>query len=576
MPSTTHYIRIRRRSRKGGNVTWQATLEPVDSDQSSETRTFDTKAEAREWAHRRRAAAMRTHVTTDGTTGTTVDDLVSHFLDHPSLANATRELTLYVWRAALHPLFGSLSADELTPRVINAGWSKLENEGSWLTSEHDHLRWLKNEDALVTIRSEQAAQNHAKYLDDVASRIGISSEATYRTWLEWWLTSGWPNDKPLAVVADRLGVSPAIVQAARLRSQVRKARSYEQALTYLGAPEVIPDRLLSEGTAAFGSNGQPVDRFRRQLALDIACLWPKKVDFESMRTAGPAKSVAESAARVGWAIVDLGWTADSKVEELDGRNLTGSEKTAITSRLGGRGDLSVARARRTLSAVLSAATSDGLIGHNPMAGMRKRTERGQTATKRPKMADQESLAAVMAHAATPPDTESAWVALFVRVLASTGARRGEALALRVDQIRAGEQIRIEESVGRDGKLKATKTEGSVRWVTIDPKTRELCLCRAEHYGLRGKQPLFTNVDTGEVFKPASASTALRKLCKRLGLEPFTPHMVRHTVASHVVAAAGLVEAAQMLGHSAPTTTLKVYSHAVTPDDKSHHEHLPWL
>ena len=59
---------------------------------------------------------------------------------------------------------------------------------------------------------------------------------------------------------------------------------------------------------------------------------------------------------------------------------------------------------------------------------------------------------------------------------------------------------------------------------------------------------------------------LRKLLEAAGIEPRSPHEIRHTTASLLIAdGASIVQVAGQLRHSDPSITLKHYSHLYPRD-----------
>jgi len=71
---------------------------------------------------------------------------------------------------------------------------------------------------------------------------------------------------------------------------------------------------------------------------------------------------------------------------------------------------------------------------------------------------------------------SGWWGMLLLILASTGLRIGEALALEsVHVVNGGRTIKVEQQVNRFGKLQATKTKSGVREVDIAPDVTDVLL-----------------------------------------------------------------------------------------------------
>ena len=62
------------------------------------------------------------------------------------------------------------------------------------------------------------------------------------------------------------------------------------------------------------------------------------------------------------------------------------------------------------------------------------------------------------------------------------------------------------------------------------------------------------IKPGEEYTPRSLRVALRRACKRAGVERFTPYDLRRTVATRVSAKLGKEAAKLLLGHVSTSTT----------------------
>ncbi len=173
-------------------------------------------------------------------------------------------------------------------------------------------------------------------------------------------------------------------------------------------------------------------------------------------------------------------------------------------------------------------------------------------------------------------------ALYLRLAAVTGARRGELCALRWDDFDLeGGQIVVARSltVGDKGVIeKRTKTD-RVRRLALDDVTvkalhyqRRLAEERAQACGveLSPKAYAFARDPEGrEPWRPDSGATGrFMRLRDRLGLEGIRLHDLRHYVATHLLEAGVPVRAvSERLGHANATTTLGIYAHAVPATDQ---------
>lgn len=152
--------------------------------------------------------------------------------------------------------------------------------------------------------------------------------------------------------------------------------------------------------------------------------------------------------------------------------------------------------------------------------------------------------------------------LYAYLLLYTGLRRGEALALRYEDIdRKKGVIHVTKTCEFQGStpyIKETKTASGLRDVRL-PKL----LADAIPLGI------------GEIFRPdgpppkngkphlltlGQFQWRWRKYCKAIG-HSFTPHQLRHTYATSLYeAGVGVKEAQKLLGHANINITLKVYTH----------------
>jgi integrase len=173
------------------------------------------------------------------------------------------------------------------------------------------------------------------------------------------------------------------------------------------------------------------------------------------------------------------------------------------------------------------------------------------------------------------------LATFVMLAASSGARRGELLALRwkdVDLDRG--TVSIERGiVVVEGVLieQGTKTHQSRR-ISLDSATVSNL---SQHHArmsdranegqgtITGESFIFSHRPDGSVpWNPDSTSRAFHKLCGRAGVTGVRLHDLRHYVATRLLTSGVDVRTvAGRLGHRSPATTLNVYSHFVPESDQ---------
>jgi integrase len=160
------------------------------------------------------------------------------------------------------------------------------------------------------------------------------------------------------------------------------------------------------------------------------------------------------------------------------------------------------------------------------------------------------------------------------VMAMTGMRRGEGLALRWDDVDL-ERGRVSISKSRvrvEGRIieTATKTDRA-RVVQIDPGTVAVLRAHAkaqldelaDHPGALEERLVFTG-ESGSTLLPPSVSALFAKAVGTAALPRLSLHGLRHTHASLLLQAGVPAKVVQeRLGHSSIRITMDVYSH-VTP------------
>ena len=172
------------------------------------------------------------------------------------------------------------------------------------------------------------------------------------------------------------------------------------------------------------------------------------------------------------------------------------------------------------------------------------------------------------------------LATFITLAASSGARRGELIALRWKDIDVERgTLSVERGIVLvDGQLieQGTKTHQSRR-ISLDIATLESLsqhrVRMEEGAALAGTTIKSTSfvfseaVDGSLPWRPDSTTRAFRSLCKKAGVEGVRLHDLRHYVATRLLSAGIDVRTvAGRLGHRNPSTTLNVYSHFVPESD----------
>lgn len=221
-----------------------------------------------------------------------------------------------------------------------------------------------------------------------------------------------------------------------------------------------------------------------------------------------------------------------------------------------------------ISIVLGQAEKEMIIPYNPA---KRATPPPNKPTRPSDCLQPEQLQKFIEAAEQEPLELQTLLMLFV----VTGCRRGEVFALKWKNVDLSTgQIKIESS------LNYLPDRGIYEGATKTNNTRHIALPKEMIVLLRKHRAKQTELrlamgdqwqDTGYVFttengtirNPESFNGQLRNFCKRHSLPCINPHMFRHTAASLLISnGVDVLTVSKMLGHTAPTTTLNTYGHAV--------------
>lgn len=155
----------------------------------------------------------------------------------------------------------------------------------------------------------------------------------------------------------------------------------------------------------------------------------------------------------------------------------------------------------------------------------------------------------------------------IELLADTGMRKGEALALKWENVDFNTGLLDVKGnlqyTPSAGVYMTTPKNGKNRTVDIGPSVlsllRELRVSQAE---TAISSYVFTQDGSYEPMHPDSPTGYFKKLEKRYGIKDFHPHKLRHTSASVAIThGADVTSVGERLGHSDASVTLRMYSHA---------------
>ena len=252
-------------------------------------------------------------------------------------------------------------------------------------------------------------------------------------------------------------------------------------------------------------------------------------------------------------------------ESIDPAGLTRVEAADLRAFLADRraGGLGAASAARELSGVRAflkyAAEQQGIAAHVP----RTRAPKRPRTLPRPAAPDEAvELAENASDAASAPWIGARDLAILL-LLYGAGLRVAEAMSLTADLLPIGSTLRV---TGKRSKTRVVPIVAAVR-EAIDEYVRQC------PYPLRGPAPLFVGARGGPL-NPDLVRRSVAAARRRLGLpDTLTPHALRHSFATHLLArGADLRSLQELLGHASLSSTqiytavdaarlLDVYRHA---------------
>lgn len=225
----------------------------------------------------------------------------------------------------------------------------------------------------------------------------------------------------------------------------------------------------------------------------------------------------------------------------------------------GLGASSAAREMSAVRAFLTFAAEDA--GHVPQLPRTRAPKRPRTLPRPASPAD------AMALAEEAGDSQVGWIGArdmaILLLLYGSGLRVAEALSLTCQSLPIGRALRV---TGKRGKTRVVPVVDAVREAIAD-------YAKQCPWPLAGPAPLFVGAKGGPL-NPDLVRRAVRAARHRLGLpDSLTPHALRHSFATHLLAGgADLRSLQELLGHASLSSTqiytevdaarlLDVYRHA---------------
>jgi len=294
-------------------------------------------------------------------------------------------------------------------------------------------------------------------------------------------------------------------------------------------------------------------------ARALAARWSSHLHHDRRRSPHTVRAYAATAHRL---IDFLGRYRGTLIDEVGLTNVVAADLRAFLAdrRSGGLGAASSARELSGVRAFLKyAAEQQGVPAQLP----RTRAPKRPRTLPRPAAPDDAlGLAENAADAASAPWIGARDLAILL-LLYGAGLRVAEALSLTANLLPIGSTLRV------------TGKRSKTRVVPIIPAVREAIDDYVQQcpYALRGEVPLFVGARGGPL-NPDLVRRSVAAARRRLGLpDTLTPHALRHSFATHLLARGADLRALQeLLGHASLSSTqiytevdaarlLDVYRHA---------------
>jgi integrase len=240
------------------------------------------------------------------------------------------------------------------------------------------------------------------------------------------------------------------------------------------------------------------------------------------------------------------------------------DELVVRLRRAGLADTTVRLAYTTLRAVLADAVLDGLIADNAAA----KTPRPRVARREARHLSASTVVKILAAA------EHERYARVLTLIAGTGLRRGEALAMRWDAVSltAG-TLKVAATMNVvDGRIEVSEPKSGRSRRTLPLSPAMVSLLKAQR-ATQAEERLRAGelwTDSGLVFtdefgapvNPRAVLRAVQRSADRAGIADMTVHTLRHSAAVAWLEAGVHIKAvADLLGHSSIAITGDIYGHA---------------
>ena len=294
-------------------------------------------------------------------------------------------------------------------------------------------------------------------------------------------------------------------------------------------------------------------------ARALATRWASYLTHDRRRSAHTVRAYAATAYRL------IDFLGRYRGETIDGVTLTGVNAADLRAFLADRrsGGLGAASAARELSGVRAFLRYAAEQQNVPAQLPRTRAPKRPRTLPRPAAPDEAMNLAETAAAAASELWIGARDLAILLLLYGAGLRVAEAMSLTASVLPIGSTLRV---TGKRSKTRIVPVMAAVR-EAIDDYARQC------PYPLKGEVPLFVGARGGPL-NPDLVRRAVAAARRRLGLaDTLTPHALRHSFATHLLArGADLRSLQELLGHASLSSTqiytevdvarlLDVYRHA---------------
>jgi len=291
----------------------------------------------------------------------------------------------------------------------------------------------------------------------------------------------------------------------------------------------------------------------------LATRWASYLTHDRRRSAHTVRAYAATAHRL------IDFLGRYRGETIDGVTLTGVNAADLRAFLADRrsGGLGAASAARELSGVRAFLRYAAEQQNVPAQLPRTRAPKRPRTLPRPAAPDEAMNLAETAAAAASELWIGARDLAILLLLYGAGLRVAEAMSLSASVLPIGSTLRV---TGKRSKTRIVPVMDAVR-EAIDDYARQC------PYPLKGEVPLFVGARGGPL-NPDLVRRAVTAARRRLGLaDTLTPHALRHSFATHLLArGADLRSLQELLGHASLSSTqiytevdvarlLDVYRHA---------------